>query len=121
MATKSWVFCNGTMKLFFVVTGQIGMKFGQKRQSVSSVEPCKNYENFPLRGDFAPKPPFCGCFDGSPCDRPTSQGLRFSTSLRIPSVTGRANGVPALNRLFVRLTISAVEAPKVTQILLSEP
>jgi len=32
-----------------------------------------------------------------------------------------ANGVPTLNRLFVRLAISAVEAPKVTQISLSEP
>jgi len=71
MAAKGWVFCNGTMKLFFVVTGKIGMKFGKKRQSVSSVEPCKNSENFPFRGDFAPKPPFCCCFDGSPCDRPT--------------------------------------------------
>jgi len=28
----------GTMNLFFFVTGQIGMKFGNKRQSVSSIE-----------------------------------------------------------------------------------
>jgi len=56
-----------------------------------------------------------GCFDGSPCDRPTDQGLRFSTWLR-----ERANGVPTPNPLFVQLTVSAVEAPTVTQILVSD-
>jgi len=49
------------------------------------------------------------------------QVLRFPTYRSLPSIKGRANGVPTLNRLFVRLTISAVEAPKVTQISLSEP
>ena len=41
---------------------------------------------FPHGGDFAPKSPFYGCFDGSPCDRPTSQGLRFSTELSLSSI-----------------------------------
>jgi len=27
---KMWVFCNGHNKLAFLVTGQIGMNFGQK-------------------------------------------------------------------------------------------
>jgi len=56
----------------------------------------KNYENIRRRGDFTPKPPFMGCFDGHLCHRPKST-------------------------FFVRLTVSAVEAPKVTQISLSEP
>jgi len=38
------LFVTGTMNLHFFVTGQIGMKFGQKRHS----------ENFPYGGDFAP-------------------------------------------------------------------
>jgi len=33
----------------------------------------------------------------------TGQAARFSTYLSLPSVRGRANGVPILNRLFVRL------------------
>jgi len=32
------VFVTRTMKSFFFVTGQIGMKFGQKRQSVCFIE-----------------------------------------------------------------------------------
>jgi len=31
-------FVTGRMKLFFVITGKSGMKFGQKRQSVSATE-----------------------------------------------------------------------------------
>jgi len=42
-----------------------------------------------------------GCFDGSPCHRSTGQGLRFSTYRSLPSIGGRANGVPTLNRLCV--------------------
>jgi len=38
-AEKVHVFVTGTTNLFFFVTGQIGMKFGQKRQSVSYIEP----------------------------------------------------------------------------------
>jgi len=36
---KVHVFAAGTMKLFFFATEQISMKFGKKRQSVSSIEP----------------------------------------------------------------------------------
>jgi len=61
-----------------------------------------------------------GCFDGSPCHRPTGQGLRFSTKLSLSSIRGRANGVPIQNQLLVRLAVLAVEAPKVTQISLSD-
>jgi len=32
-------FVTGTMKSHFFVTGQIGMKFGQKRQSLSFIKP----------------------------------------------------------------------------------
>ena len=74
----------------------------------------------PLRGDFVPNRHFLGCFDGSSCHTPRGQGLRFSTYRSLPSIRGRANVVPTMNRLFVRLTILAVEAPKVTQILLSD-
>jgi len=70
-------------------------------------------ENLPLRGWFCSKPPLLGCFDGSPCHRPGRQRLRFSTYLSLPSIRWRANG----DRLFVRLTVSAVEA----QLSLSEP
>ena len=73
-------FVTGTMKLFFFVTGQVSMKFGQKTLvSVLYGTLIEEFENLLLGGDFDPKPPFCGCFDGSRCDRPTGQGLRFST------------------------------------------
>jgi len=40
MAAKTWVsFVTGTMNSLFFVTEQIGMKIGQKRQSVSSIGP----------------------------------------------------------------------------------
>jgi len=41
----------------------------------------EEFRIFPFHSgaDFAPNPPFEGCFDGSPCYRPTGQGLRFST------------------------------------------
>jgi len=42
MAAKKvgvFVTCRPTMNLHFFVTGQIGMKFGQKRQSVFSIVP----------------------------------------------------------------------------------
>jgi len=42
----------------------------------------------------------------------------FSTSLSLPSIRERANGVPTPNRLFV--TVLAVKAPKVTQISLND-
>jgi len=64
---------------------------------------------------------FFGCFS---CDRPTGQELRFSTSPSLPSIRGRANGVPTWKRLFVRLTVSAVEVPKVDRfsiLLVTEP
>jgi len=80
-----------------------------------------NSENLPLRGWFCTKRPFLDCSDGSPCHRPTGNGLRFSTYHSFPSIRGRGNGMPTLNRLFVRLTVSAVEAPKVIKILQSEP
>ena len=36
--------------------------------------------------------------------------------LSLPSIRGRANGVPFPSRLFVRFTVSPVEAPKVTHV-----
>jgi len=54
------------------------------------------------------------------CGLPVHQRLHFSTQLSLPSIRGRANGVPILNRLFVLLTVLPVDAPKFTQILLSE-
>jgi len=38
----------------------------------------------------------------------------------LASVRAKANGVPTPNRLFVRLIVSAVEAPKVTQMSTTE-
>jgi len=52
---------------------------------------------------------------------PYRLGVTFSTYRSLSSIRGRANGVPTLNRVFVQLTVSAIEAPKVTQISLSEP
>ena len=46
-AKKAHVFVTGTMNSYFFVTGEIGMKFGQKRQSVCSVD--LNSKNFALR------------------------------------------------------------------------
>jgi len=42
---------------------------------------------------------------------PTGQGVRFSTYLSLPSITGRANGVRTLNRLFVRLNRFVCRSP----------
>ena len=66
-----------------------------------------------------PKQPFSVCFHGSPCTELQVRGCVFRL---IPHLLeeGRANGVPTLNRLFVRLTVSAVEALKVTQISITE-
>jgi len=50
-----------------------------------------------------PQTAIFGCFISFPCHMPTGQGVRFSTYLSLPSITGRANGVPMVNRLFVRL------------------
>ena len=81
IATKNVsVFCNGYNELF--VTGQIGMKFGEENVNRC---PLLNLNRrilkvFAQGGDFALKPPFLGCFDGSVCQRITNQGLRFSTA-----------------------------------------
>jgi len=64
---------------------------------------------FRYRGDLVPNAIF-GRFEGSPCDSAASQGLRFSTSLSLPSVRGRVNDVPFPSRLFVRLTVLPLEA-----------
>jgi len=80
-------------------------------------------KNFFLRGDFAPKPPFLGCFDGSLLS--ALQAYRsgvtfFDLAISVHLIRGRANDVPIPNRLFVRVIVSAVEAPKVTHISQSE-
>jgi len=49
-----------------------------------------------------------------------ASGCVFRLKLSLPSVRGRANGVPTPNGLFVRLTISAAEAPNATHISTSE-
>jgi len=58
-------FVTGTIKSLCFVTGQIGMKFGKKRQSVPLLN-VEEFLKFFLRngGDFAPKQPFSVCFDG---------------------------------------------------------
>jgi len=53
------------------------MKFGQKRQSCPLLNLSRRILNM-QEADFPPKPPFSGCFDGSPLrDRPTGHGLHF--------------------------------------------
>jgi len=50
------------------------------------------------------------------------RGYVFSTYQSLPSIRGRANSVPTLNRLFARLTFSAVEAhsyPNFTKLTLT--
>jgi len=91
-------FVTGTLNSHFFVTGQIGMKFWQKRPLLSAVEPSlKNSKNLPLRGWFCTKPPFLGCYVGSPCHRPTGQGLRFSSYRSLLSI--REEGPAANNFL----------------------
>ena len=67
---RKCVFLLRYSELAFLFKGQIGMKLNLNRRILKL---------FPQGGDFAPKLPFSGCFDGSPCDRATGQGLRFST------------------------------------------
>jgi len=53
MAAKRWLFFvkgRPAMNLDFFVAGQISMKFVQKCQSVSSIEPIEEFRNFPLKG-----------------------------------------------------------------------
>ena len=48
------------------------MKFGQKMSiGVLFSTLIEEFKNFSLYGDFALKPLFSGCFDGSPFDRAT--------------------------------------------------
>jgi len=42
---------------------------------------------------------------------PTGRGVRFSTYLSLLSITGRANGLPIVNRLFVRLNRFGCKSP----------
>ena len=58
-------------------------------------------ENFPLNGYFCPETAIFGLL----CQVSMSQVywsgvIRFSTSLSLPSITGRANGIFILNRVF---------------------
>jgi len=49
-------FLRNTMKSHLFATGQIDLKFRQKRQSMCSIEPySKNVDNFSLRGRFCLK------------------------------------------------------------------
>jgi len=112
-------FVTGTMNSHFFATVQIGMKFRQKCQSLSSIESyLKKSEKLPLRGWFCTKPPFFGLLWRLSLTQAYRSGVTFSTYRGLPATRGRANGVPTLNRPFVRLTASAVEAPKVTKISL---
>jgi len=120
MAAKRWVLgvCNGYNELVFLCNGTDRLEITVKTSiAVLCIEP--STENFPLRGDFAPKPPFWGSFNGSPCDRPTGQRVMFCDLAKLPPSTWSANGMPTPNRL-VRLNVSAVEDPRITQISISE-
>jgi len=81
-------FCNGYNELVFLCNGTHRHKIRDK----TSIGVNR----------FGPQTAILGCFDGFPCDRPTSQELHFSTYLSLPSVTGRANSVPIQNRFFCR-------------------
>jgi len=114
-------FCNGYNELAFQFNGTDRHEIREKTSvTVLYWTLIEQFWKFALKRWFCTKRPFLGCFDGSSCHRPTGQALRFSTYRSLPSIRGRANGVPTLNRLFVRLTVSAVEAPKLIQISLSE-
>jgi len=66
---------------------------------------------FTLKGVILPQTAIFGCFNSSPCHRPTGQGVRLSTDLSLPSVRGRANSVPILNRLLERLNRFGCKRP----------
>jgi len=79
------------------------------------------FRKFSLKVMILPqKPPFLGLCDRSPSYTPTGHGLRFWTSLNLPSIRRRANGDRTPNRLFVPLAVSAVDVPKFSQISTSQ-
>jgi len=79
------IFVTNTMKSIFSVTGQngrqIGMKFRKKNFNRCALLNLKRriLKIFRSGGDVGAisKSPFWGCFEMSPCDRPTCQGLCF--------------------------------------------
>jgi len=75
---------------------------------------------FPQGGDLALKQPFLGRFDRSPSYTPTGHGLRFWTSLSLPSIRKGQRCSHPEPTFFVRHTVSAVEAAKVTQFATSQ-
>jgi len=104
----------GTMKLFFFATGQIGIKFGKKRLSVSCILNLKRrfFSKISLKRMILPANRHLRfVLTGL---RVT--GLQFMGYVCLPSITRRASVGPPRIDFFVRLTVSAVEAPKVTQI-----
>jgi len=81
------VFCSGYNELAFLCNGTDWHEIREKNVNRCHVLNLnRNSENLSLRV----KPAFLGCFDGSPCHRPTGQRLGFSTYLSLPSVRKRA-------------------------------
>jgi len=78
---KGGCFVTGTVRSFFFVMGQIGMKFGYKTSiGVIYWTLIDEFWKCSLNGVIFPENRhFWGYFDGSQCDRPTGPGLRFLT------------------------------------------
>jgi len=116
---KKRVFCDGSKELAFLCNGT-----DQHEIQAKNVNRCMLLsvnrtvlKIFPSRGDFAPKPLELHWWDGE--SRGCRSGVTFSTWLRLPSITGTPTLRPP-ESTFCAITVLAVEAPKVTQISLSD-
>jgi len=97
-------FCNGYNEFAFLCNGTNQHEIrGKTSMAVLYWTLIEQFWKSTLKGVILPQTAIFGCFNSSPCHKPTGQGVRFLTYLSLPSIRGRANGVPILNRLFVRL------------------
>jgi len=123
MAVK-WVgvFCNGYNELAFLCNGTDRHEIPAKMSiAVLYWTLIEEVWKFTIKGLILHQTAIFGLLWRLSLTQAYMSGVTFSTYRGLPSTRGRANGVPTLNRPFVRLTVSAVEAPKVIKISLSEP
>ena len=113
---KGGCFVTVTMNSLFFLTGHIGMKFGKKRLAgVLYLTLIEEFWKFSLKWVILhPNRHFAVDLTGLLV---TDVTFFDYAKLSLPSNKGRVSCIHT--RLFVRLNVSAVEAPKVTQILLS--
>jgi len=93
---KSGSFCNGYNEFAFLCNGTDQHKIENSGENVNRY-PVLNLNRRILKiypeGVILPQTAIFGCFNSSPCHMHEGQGVRFSTYLSLPSITGRANGM----------------------------